>query len=152
MLNLIEPGDYNFSFNQKYLLEKLYTLDMYNFILYSFVVLVVLTLFSYCLINYYKNEKAKEIDKQIKDKIRETNEYIKENCEQLNDIAKQIWEDQNLFGRSEQLIKQMYYPVLRTIIRELSGNEHILHKYYKHVIPAYNYYKNELEKENKPNA
>ncbi len=111
---LIEAGDYNLSFNQKYLLDKLHSLDHYKFFLELFFSLIIGFFFIICMyycIRYarekilYSIKKTKgQYEKDVYNVFFKTLEY---NLAIIEQIMKSISEDQSM-GVDPRIISCRY--------------------------------------------
>lgn len=144
---LIEPGDYNFSFNQEYLLTKFWGMDVYTAIFWAFWISVFLALGVYSFfkiaqrIKYIQNKEIYERQERLKKNI------LDELFQEFHEICRLIYEDTNVFRRPEKMVKQMYYPRLKEVVYLMSRNQDFMKKNYKYLIPDYEYYRKIIIKE-----
>ena len=144
-MSLITPGKYDFSFNQDYLMAKLYSLDIYSAIFYGLWFSVFCTVVVYLIFRAIQRKKIEE--DEIKQQRIEARKH--EIFHEFHEICRLIYEDENVFKRPSSMIEKMYHPRLHEVIVEMGKEVKMMNKHYRYLIPDYDFYRKKLiESEN----
>ncbi len=136
-MKLIEPGNYNFSYNQEYLLTKFWGMDIYTAIFWSIWISVFLGILVFWLYRKYKDSK-------IQTQLEMSEKYKHDLFIEFHETCRLIYEDLNVFKRPESMVEKMYYPRLKEVIYEMSLHKKFMEKNYRHLIPDYDSYREKL--------
>lgn len=139
--SLIQPGNYDASFNQKYLIEKLHAVDKYSSYIYGFWISAFLFVLLVVWILSLRKESKRETIQESKEEQKNRDEYVKELFWEFQNTCRLIHEDLNVFRRPTHMVRQMYYPRMKEIIHEMSLNQDIMRKHYQWAIPDYEFYR-----------
>lgn len=139
---LIQPGNYDITLNQNYLLEKLHIIDVkkaemaiawdnlfYYIVIGAIIMAIGLYLITVCCKSHEEREKE-----------RERNEEAIFN--EFHELCRLIYEDKHVFRRPDKMVFDMYYPRMRELMQELRKKEKILFSKYRHLKPDYLFYRN----------
>lgn len=160
MRPLLEPGNYNFTYNQEYLLTKLFSLDIYANLFWGFWFAVFLGIAVYVVIKIIRNknlqekeerqEKQNYLKQQEQEKVERFKQQEKDEVfSQFHEICRLMYEDLHVFKRPQKMVRQMYYHELKDLIQKMSRMEAYMRKNYKHLIPDYEFYRDKFIEEEK---
>lgn len=143
-MKLIEAGNYNFTYNQEYLLTKLWAIDVYNALFWGFWLSIFLAFLVYWVIRYFKSDTEHKIELKIMKREERLIADRKEIFIEFHEICRLIHEDLNVFKRPESMVEQMYYPRLKDVLFEMGKHREFMKKNYMHLIPDYEFYRKKL--------
>lgn len=148
---LINPGQYDFSYNQEYLLTKFWNLDIYKTIFLLFWLSIFLIIITYVLIKILRSTFLKEYEKQLQKnrelKLQQEQQEKDIIFIQFHEICRLIYEDLHIFKRPQKMVHQMYASELKDLIKKISFMESYMRKNHRHLIPDYEYYYDKLLKD-----
>jgi len=134
---LIEPGKYDITYNQQYLLEKLHLIDFWSAIINNFWFCLYAAIVAYIVVKIVRTvfKRAKQ---------EEDEEATKKCFEEFHELCRLIHEDEIVFRRPQKMIQAMYYPAMRDCLQKMERNQYILNHQYRWLIPDYRHYKVEI--------
>lgn len=142
-IRLFDPGKYELSFNQEYLIAKLHKIDFYSNIFSAFWISIFASLAVYACYKAIKKTNLLEKEAEERNKEKEAQDLFY----RFHELCRLIYEDRNVFRRPEKMINQMYYPEMKDLVIEMSKYQNKMRKEHRHLIPDYEYYKDIVMKE-----
>lgn len=144
---LIVPGNYDISYNQQYLLEKLERLDVYTNIFWIFWASIFLSILLYGIIKIIKSMRLRARRQQWveEQKIKEIERQVK--FEEFHAVCNLIYEDLYTFKRPAKMVEKMYDENLKELIHEISKMQPYMKKHYGHLIYLYEFHRKRLIKD-----
>lgn len=140
---LINPGKYEVNFNQEYLMAKLYSLDIVMGLFIAFWVSIV----GVCALWVFIKHMNKKKEKLLKEEAALREKLVHCAFNEFHELCRMIHEDSHVFKRPMDMVKKMYYPRLADVMVVMGTRKDLLKKEYKYLIPDYEFYKAEVNKE-----
>jgi len=148
---LITPGQYDFSLNQKFLLEKLYKIDILNNYLFLFIgsIVAIIIIIPWVVRSHKRLKRdSKELDYETQkytsitelDSVKKLRE-LKHIAMAFSAVCEEIYTDLNELNHSKENVIERYSPAMKTILLYIKAQEESFYINYPHLIKNYEKYK-----------